>query len=250
MPVAVRDLAIIELLYASALRVSELTGLAVRDVDLGRLTVRVLGKGSKERVVPFGQPARVALERYLGTARHELAGDTDAVFVGARGGRMSARSVYELVSGILASVPGTGPAGPAHLPPHRGDAPARRRGGPPRGAGAARPREPRHHPAVHARVVRAPQGELPPGPPARVGTQASDDARRARTGLPIGIAQRVGSRIARGIPPRNRSGDTYWPSTRTPRCTQVDAQCPGSTVPITSPRVTESPSTSDVSTGS
>ena len=50
--VAVRDLAIIELLYASALRVSELTGLAVRDVDLGRLTVRVLGKGSKERVVP------------------------------------------------------------------------------------------------------------------------------------------------------------------------------------------------------
>ena len=110
--VAVRDLAIIELLYASALRVSELTGLAVRDVDLGRLTVRVLGKGSKERVVPFGQPARVALERYLGTARLELAGDTDAVFVGARGGRMSARAVYELVSGILASVPGTGPAGP------------------------------------------------------------------------------------------------------------------------------------------
>jgi integrase/recombinase XerC len=111
-PVAVRDLAIIELLYASALRVSELTGLAVRDVDLGRLTVRVLGKGSKERVVPFGAPARAALERYLSTARHELAGNTDAVFVGARGARMSSRSVYELVSGILASVPGSGPAGP------------------------------------------------------------------------------------------------------------------------------------------
>jgi integrase/recombinase XerC len=110
--VAVRDLAIIELLYASALRVSELTGLGLRDVDLGRLTVRVLGKGSKERVVPFGAPARAALERYLSTARAELAGDTDAVFVGARGARISSRAVYELVSGILASVPGSGPAGP------------------------------------------------------------------------------------------------------------------------------------------
>ena len=110
--IAVRDLAIIELLYASALRVSELTGLAVRDVDLSRLTVRVLGKGAKERVVPFGVPAKVALERYLSTARHELAGDTDAVFVGARGGRMSSRAVYELVSGILSTVPGSGPAGP------------------------------------------------------------------------------------------------------------------------------------------
>ena len=71
--VAVRDLAIIELLYASALRVSELTGLAVRDVDLGRLTVRVLGKGAKERVVPFGVPAKArprALPRPA--ARHEL----------------------------------------------------------------------------------------------------------------------------------------------------------------------------------
>jgi integrase/recombinase XerC len=110
--IAVRDLAIIELLYASALRVSELTGLSMRDIDLGRLTVRVLGKGSKERVVPFGAPARTALERYLDRARHELAGDTDAVFVGARGARMSSRAVYELVSGILSSIPGTGPAGP------------------------------------------------------------------------------------------------------------------------------------------
>src|SRR5690606_8140092 len=53
-PVALRDLAMIELLYASALRVSELTGLDLPHLDLGRLTVRVLGKGSKERVVPFG----------------------------------------------------------------------------------------------------------------------------------------------------------------------------------------------------
>ena len=70
---AIRDLAVVELLYASALRVSEVTGLDSTDVDLGNLTVRVIGKGSKERVVPFGVPARRALERYLDTARAQLA---------------------------------------------------------------------------------------------------------------------------------------------------------------------------------
>lgn len=114
-PVALRDLAIVELLYASALRVSELTGLGLGDVDLGRLTVRVLGKGSKERVVPFGIPARDALADYLRRARPELTA-TDATaapfFVGARGARLSSRTVYELVSGLLTLVPGAGPAGP------------------------------------------------------------------------------------------------------------------------------------------
>ena len=70
---AIRDLAVVELLYASALRVSEVAGLDSTDVDLGNLTVRVIGKGSKERVVPFGVPARRALERYLDTARAQLA---------------------------------------------------------------------------------------------------------------------------------------------------------------------------------
>lgn len=114
-PVALRDLAIIELLYASALRVSELTGLDLGDVDLGRLTVRVLGKGSKERVVPFGIPAKEALVGYLERARPALAGDAATAspfFVGARGGRLSTRTVYELVSRLLALVPGSGPAGP------------------------------------------------------------------------------------------------------------------------------------------
>ncbi|WP_411699764.1 tyrosine recombinase XerC [Conyzicola sp.] len=64
-PLAIRDLAIVELLYASALRVSELAGLDLRDVDLGRLTARVLGKGSKERVVPFGVPAKNAIAAWL-----------------------------------------------------------------------------------------------------------------------------------------------------------------------------------------
>ncbi len=113
-PVAMRDLAIVELLYASALRVSELTGLDIGDVDLERLTVRVLGKGSKERVVPFGIPARVAIVSYL-AVRPALAderGFAAPLFVGARGARISTRSVYELVSGLLATVPGSGPAGP------------------------------------------------------------------------------------------------------------------------------------------
>ncbi len=117
-PIAVRDLAVIELLYASALRVSELTGLGLGDVDLGRLTVRVLGKGSKERVVPFGIPAKDALLAYLDHARPTLTAESAAaspVFVGARGNRMTSRAVYELVSALLSTVPGTGPSGPHTL---------------------------------------------------------------------------------------------------------------------------------------
>ncbi len=117
-PVALRDLAVIELLYASALRVSELTGLAIGDVDEGRLTVRVLGKGAKERVVPFGVPARDAIRAYLSRGRPHLAQDASraaALFVGARGARLASRTVYGLVSTLLAAVPGSGPAGPHTL---------------------------------------------------------------------------------------------------------------------------------------
>jgi Site-specific recombinase XerD len=72
-PGAIRDLAVVELLYASGLRVAELVGLDCDDVDLDRLTVRVLGKGSKERVVPFGVPALNAIVDYLRQARPALA---------------------------------------------------------------------------------------------------------------------------------------------------------------------------------
>jgi integrase/recombinase XerC len=117
-PVAVRDLAIVELLYASAIRVSELAGLRVADVDRSRLTVRVLGKGSKERVVPFGVPAARALAAYLDEARPVLLdGRTDpgVVFLGARGAAVSTRTVYELVAALLREVPGAGPSGPHAL---------------------------------------------------------------------------------------------------------------------------------------
>lgn len=114
-PSAVRDLAIAELLYASALRVSELCGLDMAAIDAEQMTVRVLGKGSKERVVPFGVPASRALSRYIHEARPLLVGSgtaTAAVFLSARGARIGPRAVYRLVAGLLESIPGSGPAGP------------------------------------------------------------------------------------------------------------------------------------------
>ncbi|MET4703921.1 integrase/recombinase XerC [Frigoribacterium sp. UYMn621] len=115
-PEAVRDLAVIELLYASALRVSEVTGLNISRVDFERLTVRVTGKGSKERVVPFGVPAKRAIERYLAVARPVLAaGTTEALFLSGRGARLGTRAVYSLVSTLLSTIPGTGPSGPHAL---------------------------------------------------------------------------------------------------------------------------------------
>ncbi|RNE58482.1 tyrosine recombinase XerC [Cryobacterium tepidiphilum] len=119
---ALRDAAVIELLYASALRVSELVGLDVGDVDLDRLTVRVTGKGAKERVVPFGVPAQSAIVDYVRQGRPTLlAQATDAarpgqaLFLAAHGARLGVRAVYRLVAGLLADVPGTGPAGPHAL---------------------------------------------------------------------------------------------------------------------------------------
>lgn len=117
-PNSLRDLAITELLYASGLRVSELVGLSLGDVDLDRLTVRVMGKGSKERVVPFGVPAAAALTDYLTRARKILVDGkppTTAFFVGARGGKLSTRAVYGLVASLLEPLGGSGPAGPHSL---------------------------------------------------------------------------------------------------------------------------------------
>ena len=115
-PIALRDLAIVELLYASALRVSEVSGLDVDGIDLDRLTVRVLGKGSKERVVPFGVPAKRAITDYLQRARPALvAKATPALFLGVRGGRLGTRSIYELVASLLVDLPGSGGSGPHTL---------------------------------------------------------------------------------------------------------------------------------------
>ena len=88
---AARDAAIVELLYASGLRVSELVGLDLRDVDLAEMTVRVLGKGRKERIVPFGGAAAQALRAYLGPR------GSGPVFLNRRGGRLTVRSVHTIV---------------------------------------------------------------------------------------------------------------------------------------------------------
>lgn len=110
----VRDWAILELLYATAIRESELVGLDVTDVDVDERTARVLGKGAKQRIVPFGIPARDAVIDYLRRARPALCGPHSgtALFLGSRGGRVDPRIVYGVVERALASVPGARPAGP------------------------------------------------------------------------------------------------------------------------------------------
>lgn len=107
-PLALRDHAALELLYGSAVRVSELCGMDVEDLDLDRRTVRVLGKGARERVVPFGLPALRAIDAYCVRGRPALqarrAGTeaTRALFLGARGGRLGQRMVYGIVARELA----------------------------------------------------------------------------------------------------------------------------------------------------
>lgn len=94
---AVRDLAIVELLYASGIRVSELTGLDLSDLDFERNTVRVMGKGSRERVAPFGIPAKRALEAWI-QKRGELGlNSASALFLGKRGKRIDPRTVRAIV---------------------------------------------------------------------------------------------------------------------------------------------------------
>ena len=99
-PVALRDVAMLELLYASGLRVSELVGLDLDDIDAQRRTVRVLGKGAKERTVPFGVPAHRAVRMWVEHGRPHLvhAESGPALFLGVRGGRIDARTVRAVVN--------------------------------------------------------------------------------------------------------------------------------------------------------
>ncbi len=111
-PVGIRDLAMFEVLYGAALRVSELVGLNLADVNLEDLSFRVLGKGNKERVVPFGLPAAKALEKWL-TVRTELADfRTTALFVGERGKRIDQRVVRSRLHQLSAK------AGVKDIAPH------------------------------------------------------------------------------------------------------------------------------------
>ena len=114
---AVRDLAIIETLYATGVRVSELVGLDVADLDHSQRTLRVLGKGRKERTVPYGLPAARALEAWLHRRGEICAVDAGgALFLGARGRRIDPRAVRDVVHRLCAAaqVPDLGPHGLRH----------------------------------------------------------------------------------------------------------------------------------------
>jgi len=116
-PGQIRDRAVLELLYATALRVSELSALPLDGLDLNARTVRVIGKGNKQRVVPMGAPAAGAIDDYLRRARGPLLAqgegeDPGTVFVSNHGTALSPSAVYRLVSRELEQEPGGGPRGP------------------------------------------------------------------------------------------------------------------------------------------
>ncbi|MFQ1001346.1 tyrosine recombinase XerC [Modestobacter sp. SSW1-42] len=112
-----RNVLVVELLYASGIRVGELVGLDVDDVDRGRQLLRVLGKGRKERSVPFGVPAAEALEAWLTRGRPVLAtaASGPALLLGVRGGRLDPREARRLVHAAIASTPGAPDVGPHGL---------------------------------------------------------------------------------------------------------------------------------------
>jgi site-specific recombinase XerD len=114
-PLGARDHALLELLYATGLRVSELVGLRLEDVDLSARQVRTVGKGRKERVVPFGQPAAAALRAWLKerAAFSPAARDAEYLFLNARAGRLTDRSVRRILDRALAAA-----AVPRRASPH------------------------------------------------------------------------------------------------------------------------------------
>jgi len=117
--VALRDAAVLELFYATGIRVSELCGLDAGRLDHGRRTVRVRGKGDKERTVPVGVPALRAVARWLAAGRPELATNASgpALFLGVRGGRLDPRTARRIVHERLreaGTVRDTGPHGLRH----------------------------------------------------------------------------------------------------------------------------------------
>lgn len=116
-PIAVRDVAILEVLYATGIRVSELCGLDMADLDRERQVIRVLGKGSKERTVPVGAPAVRAVDVWLGKARPQLVtGESGhAIFLGERGKRIDPRVARRVVHRSLQMTPGAPDLGPHGL---------------------------------------------------------------------------------------------------------------------------------------
>jgi integrase/recombinase XerC len=116
-PAGLRDAVVLELLYASGIRVSELVGLDVDDVDRPRRLLRVLGKGRKERSVPYGVPAERAIDAWLTRGRPALAraDSGPALLLGVRGHRLDAREARRVVHRAVAAAPGAPDVGPHGL---------------------------------------------------------------------------------------------------------------------------------------
>jgi integrase/recombinase XerC len=116
-PLALRDRLIVEMLYATGIRVSELCGLDIDDVDTRHRVVRVLGKGDKQRTAPFGVPAADALGAWLADGRPALvaAESGRALLLGARGGRLDVRQARTVVHQTIAAVDGAPDMGPHGL---------------------------------------------------------------------------------------------------------------------------------------
>jgi integrase/recombinase XerC len=116
-PLALRDQLIVELLYATGIRVSELCGLDIDDVDMTRRLLRVLGKGNKQRTVPFGAPAQAVLAAWLSDGRPELAtaDSGPALLLGARGRRLDPRQARTVVHQTVSAVVGAPDIGPHGL---------------------------------------------------------------------------------------------------------------------------------------
>ena len=110
--VELRDRAVLEMLYATGVRVSELCGLDRADVDAARRIVRVFGKGGKDRSVPYGVPAQHALDAWLRVRPVLARAGSDALFVGVRGGRLQATVVRRVVGAAARA------AGLPHVSPH------------------------------------------------------------------------------------------------------------------------------------
>ena len=116
-PISLRDVAMVEMLYASGARVAELCGLDLNDIDYDRQTIRVLGKGNKERTIPVGNPAIRALNTWLKDGRDSLRNSQseNAVFLGARGKRIDQRTVRTVVYNALQAIEGIERMGPHAL---------------------------------------------------------------------------------------------------------------------------------------
>ena len=115
-PAAIQDLLMVELLYGSGIRVSELVGLNLEDIDYGRKILRVIGKGNKQRMVPYSDPAGDALASWIGQGRAQFENEVsnNALLITSRGKRVGVRQVYALVASLLSET-AVGQAGPHAL---------------------------------------------------------------------------------------------------------------------------------------